>query len=108
MLSAFWALGEERPVRRNVMVGASGIPQAEFAAAIVRLRDGEAAEQVLDDRFVDAFAIAGTAEDCLTQAVIYRRAGVDKLALNFVGSDPTRDIQYLGGGNRKLMSRPAS
>jgi alkanesulfonate monooxygenase SsuD/methylene tetrahydromethanopterin reductase-like flavin-dependent oxidoreductase (luciferase family) len=83
MLSAFWAPGEERPVRRNLMVGASGIPQAEFAAAIVRLRGGEAAEQVLDDRFVDAFAIAGTAEDCLTQAVIYRRAGVDELALNF-------------------------
>jgi 5,10-methylenetetrahydromethanopterin reductase len=97
MLTAFWALGENRPDRREIMVRSSGVPRAEFATAIARLARGEAADGVLDDRFVDAFAIAGAADDCLAQAATYQQAGVGELALNFVGRDPASDIQYLGG-----------
>jgi 5,10-methylenetetrahydromethanopterin reductase len=105
MLTAFWALGEERPNRREIMVRSSGIPRAEFAAAIGRLGRGEAADRVIDDRFVEAFTIAGTADDCLARAAIYRQAGVGELALNFVGPDPAGDIQHLG---QFLAGNPSS
>jgi hypothetical protein len=45
MLTAFWSLGETRPARRAAMVGRSGIPDSEFAAAIGRLRSGDDAER---------------------------------------------------------------
>jgi hypothetical protein len=61
-----------------------------------RLRGGETVEAVLDDRFIDAFAIAGTAEDCLARAANYRTAGVDELALTFAGAEPAAQIEYLG------------
>lgn len=95
-LIGFWELGEERPMRRELMVGPSGIAQADFMRTIARLRDGEPAEQVIGEDFVDAFAIAGTAEDCLKRAALYRGAGVDELALHFVGADPVGDIELLG------------
>ena len=45
---------------------------------------------------IDAFAIAGTAEDCLAAGTGYRCAGVDELALTFAGSQPEVDMAYLG------------
>ena len=39
-----------------------------------RLRAGKSAAEMLDDRFLAAFAIAGTAEDCLAQARAYLEA----------------------------------
>ena len=52
----------------------SGIAKPEVVAVLNRLRRGEPAESVLDDRFVAAFAVAGTTEDCLVQAAAYRSA----------------------------------
>jgi 5,10-methylenetetrahydromethanopterin reductase len=97
MLTAFWPAGAEWPALRETIVVQSGIPRPEFVAALDRLRRGEAADRVLDERFVDAFAIAGTAEECLVAAARYRRAGVGELVLTFAGADPARDIGYLGG-----------
>lgn len=96
MLTAFWSVAQNWPARTAAMVGSSGIADSEFAAAIGRLRNGEAAERVLDDRFIDAFAIAGTGEECLAQAAAYGAAGVNELALNFVGDDPTANIKCFG------------
>jgi 5,10-methylenetetrahydromethanopterin reductase len=96
MLAAFWPAGAEWPALRETIVVQSGIPRPEFVAALNRLRRGEAADRVLDERFVDAFAIAGTAEECLVAAARYRRAGVGELVLTFAGADPARDIGYLG------------
>jgi hypothetical protein len=96
MLTAFWPAGAEWPALRETIVVQSGIPRPEFVAALDRLRRGEAADRVLDERFVDAFAIAGTAEECLARAARYRRAGVGELVLTFAGADPARDIGYLG------------
>ncbi len=59
---------------------------------LARLRRGEPADTVLDDRFIAAFAIAGTAEECLAQAAKYRRAGVAELVLTFAGSQPGADM----------------
>jgi 5,10-methylenetetrahydromethanopterin reductase len=96
LLVQFWRNAEGRPARRAAIVGGSGIGEEEFAACVERLARGEAAEAVLDDRFVAAFAIAGTAEDCLERAASYRRAGVTELALGFLGPEPERDIETLG------------
>jgi 5,10-methylenetetrahydromethanopterin reductase len=95
-LKMFWELGAERPLRRALMAEATGIAQADFTRAIARLSDGAPAEQVVGEDFVDAFAVAGTAADGLRQAVAYREAGVDELALNVVGTNPVRDIELLG------------
>jgi hypothetical protein len=64
------------------------------------LRAGEGAVDVLDDRFVEAFAIAGTAEDALAQARRYREAGASELALTFAGRRPEPDMQYLANAAR--------
>ena len=104
MLGAFWPARGTWPAAREAIVQRSGIPRAEFAATLARLRAGEAAPEVLDDRFVDAFAIAGTAEDCLARAADYRRAGASELALTFAGSQPETDIEYLASalGRQRL------
>jgi 5,10-methylenetetrahydromethanopterin reductase len=96
MLVAFWPANGAWPAAREAIVRHSGIPRDDFAAALARLRAGEAAPEVLDDRFVDAFAIAGTAEECLARAVDYGRAGASELALTFAGPQPETDIEYLG------------
>jgi alkanesulfonate monooxygenase SsuD/methylene tetrahydromethanopterin reductase-like flavin-dependent oxidoreductase (luciferase family) len=75
----------------------SGIPDAELLAAVNRIAGGEPPESALDDRFVDAFAIAGTADACVERINTYARAGVTELVLTFVGADPLADIAYLGG-----------
>ena len=49
----------------------------------------------LDARFVEAFAIAGTAEDALAQARRYREAGTSELVLTFVGTQPEADMADL-------------
>jgi 5,10-methylenetetrahydromethanopterin reductase len=95
-LIQLWPEGSDWPQRRERVVANSGIPRSEFAAALDRLRRGENAAAALDERFVDTFAIAGTAEHCLHQAARYRAAGVDEIALTFAGTQPATDIAYLG------------
>jgi alkanesulfonate monooxygenase SsuD/methylene tetrahydromethanopterin reductase-like flavin-dependent oxidoreductase (luciferase family) len=97
MLVSFWPEGDDWPAAKAAIVAESGIPRHEFAAALDRLRRSEAAAAILDDRFVAAFAIAGTAEDCIKQAARYHAAGVDELALTFAGARPEEDIAYLAG-----------
>ncbi len=52
----------------------------------------------LDERFVAAFALAGTAADCLDQARRYRQAGASELVLTFAGAQAETDMEYLAGG----------
>jgi 5,10-methylenetetrahydromethanopterin reductase len=96
MLRMFWPADGEWPPLRDTIVHCAGIPKTEVVAALDRLRCGEPAEAALDERFLAAFAIAGTAEDCLTQAGRYRRAGVDELVLTFAGEQPAADMAYFG------------
>jgi 5,10-methylenetetrahydromethanopterin reductase len=96
MLTNFWPADGDWPPAKEAIVAESAIPRDHFAGILTRLRHGEDALALLDDRFVQAFAIAGTAEECLRQAAIYRAAGVDELALTFAGSQPDEDIAYLG------------
>jgi hypothetical protein len=78
------------------MVSESGIPESEFVKAIDRVRAGEKPVDVLDDRFVDAFSIAGNADDCLAAIGHYGEIGVTELILTFIGTQPTVDMAYLG------------
>jgi 5,10-methylenetetrahydromethanopterin reductase len=86
-LTLLWPTGDEWPRRREAVVAASGIPRPEFVEALYRLRRGEDASVVLDERYVTAFAIAGTAAECREQAERYRAAGVDELALSLGTAD---------------------
>jgi 5,10-methylenetetrahydromethanopterin reductase len=94
-LTLLWPAGDVWPQRRAAAVAESGIPRRDFVAALERLRRGETAADVLDDRFIAAFAIAGTASECLQQAARYGETGVDELALTFAGSRPADAIAEL-------------
>jgi 5,10-methylenetetrahydromethanopterin reductase len=91
MLRLFWTVPTAKEAMRH-----GNIPDAELLAAVDRIAGGEAPEQALSDRFVDAFAIAGTAEECRERISTYAGAGVTELVLTFVGPDPIADIAYLG------------
>jgi len=101
MLPEFWSLGERFPAVRAALLRDEAITEPDFAAAVARLKAGERAQDVLDDRFLDAFGLAGTAEDCLAQASVYAKAGVSELVLTFVGPQPQDDIAYLGRAVRE-------
>ena len=96
MLPGFWSLGQRFASAKAALVRNSGIGEMDFAVAVQRLQGGEPATQVLDDRFVEAFAIAGTAEQCLQQSAVYAKAGVSEIVLTFAGTNPEDDIADLG------------
>jgi 5,10-methylenetetrahydromethanopterin reductase len=95
MLPGFWSLGQRVPAAKSALLHAADLSDADFAAAVDRLRQREKPADALDQRFIDAFAIAGMAEDCLAQARRYRAAGATELALTFVGEQPEQDMEYL-------------
>ena len=95
MLQSFWSLAQRVPAAKSALLRAGDLSEADFAAAVARLQAGVPPIDALDDRFVAAFAIAGSAEDCLEQARRYRAAGASELALTFVGSQPDADMGYL-------------
>jgi 5,10-methylenetetrahydromethanopterin reductase len=95
MLPGFWSLAQRVPAAKAALLRAGDLSESDLAVAVGRLRAGEQPIDVLDDRFVDAFAIAGSAPDCLEQARRYRAAGATELALTFVGSQPEADMDYL-------------
>jgi hypothetical protein len=83
------------------LLKARGLSEPDFAAAIHRLQAGEHPAQALDDRFVEAFAIAGTAEDAIAQARRYGEAGASELVLTFAGRRAEADMQYLANAARR-------
>jgi 5,10-methylenetetrahydromethanopterin reductase len=97
MLPGFWSLGQRVAAAKSALLRAGALSEQDFAAAIDRLRRGEDPAKVLDQRFLDAFALAGTAEECLATARRYREAGATELALTFVGGEVERDMEYLAG-----------
>ena len=78
------------------MLQGSRIDAADFELAIERLTAGVPATEALDDRFVEAFVVSGTAEDCLAQTALYKNSGVDELVLTFTGTGADEEINYLG------------
>jgi 5,10-methylenetetrahydromethanopterin reductase len=105
MLPVYWALGGRLAAAKDAMLRGSAIDEAEFATAAQRLRAGEDAGQVLDDRFVSAFCIAGTAAECRAQLAACAAAGITEVALTFSGSTAAADMDYLGAGLTSAPSR---
>jgi 5,10-methylenetetrahydromethanopterin reductase len=95
MLPGYWALGQRLEGAKSALTMESGITESEFAAAAQRLRAGEDATAVLDERFVQAFAIAGTAEECAAQIAACGAGGVNELALTFSGEEAAAEMKYL-------------
>jgi 5,10-methylenetetrahydromethanopterin reductase len=95
MLLDYWRHGSA-PAVRAAHVAHSGIPEADFVAAVDRLGAGESAVTVLDDRFLRAYAVAGTVDECLEECLTFARAGVTELGLTFVGGHPEADMLRLG------------
>lgn len=91
MLTLLWPAGNDWPRRREDVVAASGIPRHHFVDALDRLRRGDDPVAVLDERYLAAFAIAGTIEECREQLARYRTVGVDELVLS-LGS--TEEIAF--------------
>ena len=96
LLADYWSLGERVPSAKSALLRAQGLSASDFAATVAGLRAGKSAAEMLDDRFLAAFTIAGTAEDCLAQARAYLEAGATELVLSFGGPQPEQDMQYLG------------
>jgi len=97
MISLYWADGAAALATRVAMYRESGIPGDEFEAAIMRMRAGEPAEQVLDDRFVDAYSLAGDLDDAAAGMARFAAVGVTEMVLTFVGENPVADMTLLGG-----------
>jgi 5,10-methylenetetrahydromethanopterin reductase len=96
MLPAFWSLSQRVASARTGLLTDTGISEPEFAAAAERLRAGEDAAAVLDERHVRAFCLAGTPDQCLAGAEAYAEAGVSELALTFEGPTRLSDMKLLG------------
>jgi 5,10-methylenetetrahydromethanopterin reductase len=96
MLAGLWPTGDDWPRARERIVAESGIPRREFAGVLDALRRDAAAAAVIDERFIAAFAIAGTAPEAIEQSARYGNAGVDELVLTFAGPRPSQDIAEFG------------
>ncbi len=96
LLPGFWRLAQTLNSAKEGLLAGTGIAEAEFTAATARLSAGEAATDILDERFTAAFALAGTPDECLAAAEKYAAAGVCELALTFSGSNAIEDIRRIG------------
>jgi 5,10-methylenetetrahydromethanopterin reductase len=95
MLPGYWRVGQRLPAAKRALLAGSGIGEAELATAVARLNAGATPEAALDERYVAAFAIAGTAEDCRRQAAAYAKAGVTELALTFAEPDAAAAMRFM-------------
>ena len=95
MLPVYWALGGRLAAAKTALMAGSGIAEAEFAVAAQRLRAGEDADTVLDERYVAAFALAGTPADCRAQLSAAAAAGVTEVALTFAGAEAEAEMKFL-------------
>jgi 5,10-methylenetetrahydromethanopterin reductase len=91
MLKTFWTLSQRVPAAKVSLVDHSGIPLADFASAAASPATG------IDRRFIDAFSVTGTPDDCRARIAAYEAAGVTDLVLTFVGADPEGDMAMIGG-----------
>ncbi|GIT54298.1 MAG: hypothetical protein Ct9H300mP16_14580 [Pseudomonadota bacterium] len=61
-LSAFWQAYQPAPAALAAIREGNGIEAGRFEQALAQLAKGEQGEDVLDDAFIEAYGIAGTAE----------------------------------------------
>jgi alkanesulfonate monooxygenase SsuD/methylene tetrahydromethanopterin reductase-like flavin-dependent oxidoreductase (luciferase family) len=95
MLTSYWTQATASVATRTAIVEYNGLPRQEFARMMERLARGEPAAEVLDDRLLAQYAIAGTAAECLERCTTYVECGVTELGLGFIGEDGADDIARL-------------
>jgi 5,10-methylenetetrahydromethanopterin reductase len=96
MLPAYWTLAQRLPGAKAALLDGTGLTGEDIAATVGKLKAGESADTALDERYVRAFSIAGTADDCRELAAAYAAAGVTELALTFFGPAFAADMAYIG------------
>lgn len=97
MLSAYWRMGAQWPAVRDAMVRESGISPDDFAAAMDALAAGGAAVEVLDDRYVDAYSLAGDRDGVVNGMARFADVGVTELVVTLVGAAPETTAAGLRG-----------
>jgi 5,10-methylenetetrahydromethanopterin reductase len=101
MLPGFWALGQKIASAKEALLADTGIDEQQFAGAAARLRSGDDANDVIDERLARAFALIGTPDECLEAAARYQEAGITELALTFAASTAAQDIAVVGEALRR-------
>jgi len=96
MLAAYWRGGQAAPATQSALRDHSATEPAEFGRIMDRLGRGEPGHDVLGDRFLANYAVAGTTSQCLERFEAYREAGVTELAVWPVGDQPVDTIARLG------------
>lgn len=95
MLPGFVNLSKRIATVKDALMLGTGITEDELDIAAGRLRAGEDPGVVLDARFVAAYAVAGTPDDCLAQARAQRAVGITDIALTFSGDAPHDEMRLL-------------
>jgi 5,10-methylenetetrahydromethanopterin reductase len=96
MLPAYWTLAQRLPGAKAALLTGTDLSEADIAAAVDRLKAGEAPDAVFDGRYPEAFTLSGNADDCRALATKYAAAGVTELALTFIGPSFPEDLAYIG------------
>ncbi|HKS85251.1 MAG TPA: LLM class flavin-dependent oxidoreductase [Pseudolabrys sp.] len=96
MLPRFWQLGQKLQSAKEALLAGINIGADEFSSCSRRILAGERASAVLDDRYVAAFSLSGTPDQCLTRAQEYRSMGIDELALTFSGPRALEEVTAIG------------
>lgn len=96
LVPSFWRLSQRVPSAHEALFLGTGIGEEEFADAARRLDEGETPETALSDRFVAAFAIAGTPEEWIEQSATQQAAGISELAITFDENTADGDQIRLG------------
>ena len=95
MLLSYWRMGEVALLIRAAMVRESGIPFEEFGAAMTALEQGGAPADVLDERYVDAYSLAGDSAGFRGGVERFAAVGVTELVITLVGPEPERSAAHL-------------
>lgn len=104
MLPNYWSLAQKIPFAKMGLLLGTGLDEGEVADAAARIGAGDDPAAALDERYVAAFAIAGTPNECLAAASHYADAGVTELALTFASPDPLADVGLLAAAARVAAS----
>ena len=100
MLAADWQAYQPTPAALSAIGDDNGTEADVFAVALQRLGSGEPAEEVLDDSFVSAYAVAGTVEQCLEQCRDLAATGVTQMTPTFHGEAPETSMARFGDAAR--------
>lgn len=100
MLAAYWEAYQPTPAALSAIGDDNGIDPDNFAVSMQRLRSGELAENVLDDSFVAAYAVAGTVEQCLEQCRDLAATGVTQMTVTFHGEAPEASMVQFGNATK--------